>query len=78
MEVLLSDRMLFCTSSERDPSKRVDQFAATAIGSSPMRKRPSVSSILLWMMSVMPSNRPGEFIPASEATAGNQTHVRRC
>lgn len=58
VEVLLWD-----TTKECDPSKRVDQSGASFLSSQPMRKLPSVSSILLWMISVILSNFPGELIP---------------
>lgn len=63
VEVLLWDRTLFCTITEWDPSNRQDQLAASFSSSAPIRKWPSVSSILLWIISVILSNLPGELIP---------------
>lgn len=76
MGLELTDGTLFCTLSARDPSNRLDQFATSSSCCRPIRKRPSVSSILLWMRSAMPSNLPGEVTPAHEATVRTRTAVR--
>lgn len=71
VEVLLWDNKLFSTTTEWDPSNREDQLGASVFSSCPIRKRPSVSSILLWIMSVMLSNLLGEFIPKGDIKLTN-------
>lgn len=60
---LPGDRTVFCTTIGRDPSNSAAQWGGSVSSSWPMRKRPSVSSILLWIMSVKLSNFPGDPMP---------------
>lgn len=60
---LPGDRIVFWTTIGRDPSNSAAQWGGSLSSSWPMRKRPSVSSILLCIMSVKLSNFPGEPMP---------------
>lgn len=75
VEVLLWDMVLFSTTKEWDPSKRFDQLGASFLSSQPMRKLPSVSSILLWIISVILLNLPGELIPIGNMKTNQKLHL---
>lgn len=74
---LPGDRTVFCTTIGRDPSNSAAQWGGSVSSSWPMRKRPSVSSILLWIMSVKLSNFPGDPMPENNTLNKQWTHTHK-